>query len=140
MLSNTHNTATSVASVRAHRAALSDGFHVHEFVAPHAASEPQLRLAVRDPVAALVPVMLRPDVEPHLCLSGRRFACLACCGSCQPVAFAGCSAARGVSRPCQGHFFHTAVEQVGGTVGAGAPASAPLAFAVCSDRLQKPSA
>ena len=99
-------------------------------------------------VFVLVSLMLRPDVEPALCLSGKR--------SCRPlppgsrwpsalltvvpaVPVPGCVREDGgVSKPCEGAVFHQAVEQDGGVVGEAHPRRAPLAFAVYSDKTTKP--
>ena len=51
-------------------AAYGDGFHAHEFVSPPCCLQPTFRVFVRDPIAALASVMLRPDVEPSLCRCG----------------------------------------------------------------------
>ena len=61
-----------------------DAFHEHTFKAPDCCIRRTLRVFVRDPVAALVSLMLRPDVEPALCLSGKRS-----CRPCPPPAVAG---------------------------------------------------
>ena len=123
-------------------------FHEHTFKAPDCCVRRTLRVFVRDPVAALVSLMLRPDVEPALCLSGLAAAARPTAGSRWPSALLtvvpvvpvpGCVREDGgVSKPCEGAVFHQAVEQDGGVVGEAHPRRAPLAFAVYSDKTTKP--